>query len=84
MTTIKWHHFLCKIRINDFLKRAKDEDIHQLIRILEVGLKELDRAVRFWVFFLFFLSGNDFYFLLSFQFLKDTVRTIKYENLGTI
>ena len=29
MATIKWHHFLCKIRINDFLKRARNEDIHQ-------------------------------------------------------
>ena len=42
----------------------------KLIRILEVGLKELDRAVRFWVFFQFFFSGNDFYFLLSFSVFK--------------
>ena len=57
----------------------------KLIRILEVGLKELDRAVRFWGFFPIFLKvGMIFTFFYHFQFLKDTIRTIKYENLGNI
>lgn len=45
----------------------------KLIRILEVGLKELDRAVRFWAFFLFFLVRMMFTFFYHFQFLKDTI-----------
>ena len=57
----------------------------KLIRIVEVGLKELDKAVRFCgVFSYFFKVGMIFTFSYHFQFLKDTIRTIKYENLVSI